>query len=173
MWVAVPVGRSTSWSKLFPKAGLPAMIYPKRPPPRAGRQGLANVRFEVKDVTALGSFDQYQLITAFDAIHDQVKPAEVLREISKTLYPDGTFLMQDIAASSQVQNNINHPVGPLCYTLSCMHGMTVSLAENGAGLGTMWGEKLARAMLREAGFTKIEVEKLSHNFQNVNYIIKK
>jgi len=139
----------------------------------AEQQGLTNIKFEVKDVTALGSFDQYKFITAFDAIHDQVKPAEVLREIAKALHPDGTFLMQDIAASSQVQNNIDHPVGPLLYTLSCMHCMTVSLAENGAGLGTMWGEELARAMLRDAGFTKIEVEKLPHDFQNIYYIIKK
>jgi 2-polyprenyl-3-methyl-5-hydroxy-6-metoxy-1,4-benzoquinol methylase len=139
----------------------------------AGQQGLTNVRFEVRDVTALNAFEQYQLITAFDAIHDQVRPAEVLQEIAKALHPDGTFLMQDIAASSQVQNNIDHPVGPLLYTLSCMHCMTVSLSENGAGLGTMWGEELARTMLREAGFSKVEIEKLPHDFQNIYYIIKK
>ena len=139
----------------------------------AEQQGLKNVRFEVRDVTALDAFEQYQLITAFDAIHDQAKPDKVLQEIAKALHPSGTFLMQDIAASSQVQNNIDHPVGPLLYTLSCMHCMTVSLAENGAGLGTMWGEELARAMLQEAGFTKIEVEKLPHDFQNIYYIIKK
>ena len=81
--------------------------------------------------------------------------------------------MQDIAASSQVHNNVDHPVGPLLYTLSCMHCMTVSLAENGAGLGTMWGEELARSMLHEAGFTKVEVEKLPHDFLNIYYIIKK
>ena len=139
----------------------------------AQEKGLTNLRFEVRDVTALDAFEQYQLITAFDAIHDQVQPDKVLQEIAKALHPDGTFLMQDIAASSQVHNNIDHPVGPLLYTLSCMHCMTVSLAENGAGLGTMWGEELARAMLKEAGFTKIEVEKLPHDFQNVYYIIKK
>jgi Zn-dependent membrane protease YugP len=37
----------------------------------------------------------------------------------------------------------------------------------------MWGEELARTMLREAGFTKVEVEKLPHDFQNIYYIIKK
>lgn len=139
----------------------------------AERQRLTNLKFEVRDATALGASEQYQLITAFDAIHDQVRPAKVLQEIAKALHPDGTFLMQDIAASSQVHNNIGHPVGPLLYTLSCMHCMTVSLAEDGAGLGAMWGEKLARTMLQEAGFSKIEVEKLPHDFQNVYYIIKK
>ena len=139
----------------------------------AEQNGLTNVRFEVRDVTALDAFEQYHLITAFDAIHDQVQPDKVLQEIAKVLHPDGTFLMQDIAASSQVQNNIDHPVGPFLYTMSCMHCMTVSLSENGAGLGTMWGEELARTMLRETGFSKVEVEKLPHDFQNIYYIIKK
>jgi hypothetical protein len=35
--------------------------------------------------------------------------------------------------------------------------MTVSLAEGGTGLGTMWGEQAARTMLGEAGFTSVEV----------------
>ena len=54
-----------------------------------------------------------------------------------------------------------------------MHCMTVSLAADGAGLGTMWGEKKAREMLQEAGFTKNSVKKLPHDFQNAFYIIQK
>ncbi len=139
----------------------------------AEQKGLTNVRFEVKDVTSLGVSEQYDLITAFDAIHDQAQPANVLKGIFNTLRPDGTFLMQDIAASSNLDHNIDHPIAPFLYTLSCMHCMTVSLASNGAGLGTMWGEEKAREMLQEAGFTIVEVKKLSHDFQNSYYIIKK
>jgi ubiquinone/menaquinone biosynthesis C-methylase UbiE len=139
----------------------------------AQEQDLTNLRFEVKDVTALDVTDHFQLITAFDAIHDQVYPDKVLKEIATALDPDGTFLMQDIAASSQVHKNIDHPVGPLLYTFSVMHCMTVSLAADGAGLGTMWGEEKAREMLQEAGFTKISVKKLPHDFQNIYYIIQK
>jgi ubiquinone/menaquinone biosynthesis C-methylase UbiE len=139
----------------------------------AEQQGLTNLRFEVKDVTSLEISDHFQLITAFDAIHDQVNPDRVLKEIANALDPDGTFLMQDIAASTNVHNNIDHPVGPLLYTISVMHCMTVSLAGNGAGLGTMWGEEKAREMLQAAGFTKISVQKLPHDFQNAFYIIQK
>jgi hypothetical protein len=35
--------------------------------------------------------------------------------------------------------------------------MTVSLAEGGAGLGTVWGEELARKMLTQAGFGSVQV----------------
>ena len=40
----------------------------------------------------------------------------------------------------------------MLYATSAMHCMTVSLALDGEGLGTMWGEELARALLAEAGF---------------------
>ncbi len=135
--------------------------------------GLSNVRFEEKDVSSLPDHDLFDLITAFDAIHDQAKPDKVLEGIAKALKPDGTFLMQDIAGSSLVYNNKDHPVGPLLYTLSCMHCMSVSLAQNGAGLGAMWGEEKAREMLNAAGFARVEVKKLQHDFQNCYYIVTK
>ncbi len=40
--------------------------------------------------------------------------------------------------------------------------MTV-LALNGAGLGTVWGEQKALAMLREAGLTRVDVNRLAEN----------
>jgi Zn-dependent membrane protease YugP len=54
-----------------------------------------------------------------------------------------------------------------------MHCMTVSLAQGGAGLGAMWGEEKAKQMLEEAGFTKVEIEQLQHDFQNYYYIATK
>jgi hypothetical protein len=51
--------------------------------------------------------------------------------------------------------------------------MTVSLAQGGEGLGTMWGEEKALEMLEEAGFGEVEVKQLPHDFQNSYYIAKK
>ncbi|MCK5571630.1 MAG: class I SAM-dependent methyltransferase, partial [Bacteroidetes bacterium] len=139
----------------------------------ASNYGLRNVRFEEKDLTDFDVRTGFSLITAFDAIHDQAKPDRVLSGISRSLRNDGTFLMQDIAGSSHVHKNRDHPVGPLLYTVSCMHCMSVSLAQNGAGLGAMWGEEKALEMLKEAGFSRVEVKKLSHDFQNNYYIVNK
>lgn len=136
----------------------------------AAGNGAANLRFEVKDAATLDEIESYDLITTFDAVHGQSDPAAVLAGIRRALRPDGVYLMVDIAASSQVHNNMDHPIGPLLYTISTMHCMTVSLAQNGEGLGAMWGEEKARQMLREAGFTNVEVERLPHDFQN-NYFI--
>jgi hypothetical protein len=97
----------------------------------------------------------------------------VLAGVYKTLKSGGAFLMQDIRASTHLENNVDHPIAPLLYTLSTMHCMTVSLAQGGAGLGTMWGEELALEMLRNAGFDQIAVHQLAHDFQNHFYLMRK
>lgn len=139
----------------------------------AARRGLKNVRFEIKDAARIGESQAYDLITAFDAIHDQADPVKVLDQISAALRPGGTFLMQDISASSHVKKNIEHPVGTLLYAISCMHCMTVSLAQGGAGLGACWGQELARQMLVDAGFNRVEVHQLPHDFINSYFVARK
>ena len=136
----------------------------------ADRENLKNVTFEVKDLTDFDVDGTFDLVTAFDAIHDQARPDQVLAGIARVLNDDGVFLMQDIGGSSHVETNLSHPVGPLVYTLSCMHCMAVSLAQGGMGLGAMWGEEKAREMLAEAGFTDVRVERLEHDPVNVYFV---
>lgn len=143
---------------------------------QADQRGLDNVRFEGRDLSDFGitaEQEAFELITAFDAIHDQAAPQSVLNGIYRSLRPAGTFLMQDIRASSHLENNLEHPIAPLLYTLSTMHCMTVSLAQGGAGLGTMWGEELATDMLHQAGFDEVRIDRLAHDFQNDFYIAHK
>ncbi len=139
----------------------------------AAEHGAANVRFEVKDVATMSEKERYDLVTTFDAIHDQAQPAAVLRGIADALRDDGVYLMQDIAGSSHLHNNMDHPLGPFLYAISTMHCMTVSLAQGGEGLGTMWGKEKALEMLEKAGFGEVEVKQLPHDFQNSYYIAKK
>ena len=139
----------------------------------AKRRELGNLRFEVKDVATVDEPERYGLITAFDAIHDQARPATVLAGIERALRPDGVFLMQDIAGSSHVHKNLDHVLGPFGYTISCMHCMTVSLAQGGEGLGAMWGEEKAQEMLGEAGFANVEVKKLPHDILNAYFVARK
>ena len=122
----------------------------------AQENGLNNASFEVQDVRHFPTEPKFDLITAFDAIHDQVDPQGVLNQVRAALAPGGTFLMLDIKASSNLEDNVGRSVAPALYSVSVMHCMTVSLAHDGAGLGTVWGEQLARRMLAEAGFTRVE-----------------
>jgi hypothetical protein len=113
------------------------------------------------------------LIATFDAIHDQTRPDIVLQNIYKALCLDGVYLMQDIRATTDVGGNLEHPIAPLLYTISCMYCMTVSLAYGGMGMGAMWGQEKALQMLSEAGFSSLEIKQLAQDFQNYYYIIKK
>jgi hypothetical protein len=51
--------------------------------------------------------------------------------------------------------------------------MTVSLAQNGEGVGAMWGEVMTRDYLKKAGFTSITTNKFAHDIQNNWYVVKK
>ena len=106
-------------------------------------------------------------------IHDQARPRVVLRNIASALRTDGVFLMVDIKASSHVHENLDHPLGPFLYTTSTMHCMTVSLALDGEGLGTMWGEQKALELLAEAGLTDVRVEQVEGDIFNNYYIARK
>ncbi|HEU4446026.1 MAG TPA: class I SAM-dependent methyltransferase [Nitrososphaeraceae archaeon] len=150
----------------------------------AKQMGLTNVNFEVRNVASINEHEKYDLITAFDVIHDQAQPAKVLKEIYNALRnkqeegggreKGGIFLMQDMAASSKLEENVENPLGPTLYSISTMHCMTVSLAYNGEGLGTVWGRQKAEEMLKEAGFSeKIEVKEVSGDIFNYYYIVQK
>jgi ubiquinone/menaquinone biosynthesis C-methylase UbiE len=137
---------------------------------------LRNVEFIVADLSRFdetAEIEAFDFVATFDAVHDQAKPLNVLRGIHRTLRSDGVYLMQDIKGSSHVHKNLDHPLGPFLYTVSCMHCMTVSLAQNGEGLGAMWGEEKTREYLERAGFTSVEKRELAHDIQNNWYVVRK
>jgi len=135
--------------------------------------GLTNVQFEIKDALLIEELGKFDLITAFDTIHDQTQPTKVLKAINASLNNAGFFLMQDIAASSNVEKNIDNLLAPALYTISTMHCMSVSLAFNGEGLGTMWGKELAVKKLDEAGFKDIKVKNIEGDIMNYYYLSRK
>ena len=139
----------------------------------ASQWGLTNAEFEVKDAATLDGSRKFDLITVFDAIHDQAQPRRVLNGIAEALKPDGVLLMVDIQASSNLEENMEHPLAPMLYGVSTMHCMTVSLALDGEGLGTVWGEQKARELLTEAGFNQIDVEHVEGDIFNAYYICRK
>ncbi len=134
---------------------------------------LSNISVMRQNATEIPDRGAYDLVTAFDAIHDQADPAAVLANIHTALREGGTFLMQDIAGSSRLERNLEHPAGPLLYTISTMHCTPVSLGHGGPGLGTMWGRETALKMLAEAGFDKVTVRQLPHDMANDYYVAPK
>ena len=117
--------------------------------------------------------ESFALIATFDAIHDQAQPLAGLKGIHRALANDGVYLMQDISGTSHVHKDVEHPIGTFLYTVSCMHCMTVSLAQGGEGLGAMWGERKTHEYLARAGFTSVTTKRLAHDIQNNWYVVRK
>jgi len=116
----------------------------------AAARRLENVEFiavDVSDFDARADPESFDFITTFDAVHDQARPLNVLKGIHRALKPTGVYLMQDISGTSHVHRDVEHPIGTFLYTVSCMHCMTVSLAQGGEGVGAMWGEEMTRDYL--------------------------
>ena len=139
----------------------------------AERLGLTNATFLAADVATLDLPESFDVITVFDAIHDQAAPAAVLANMYHALRPGGYLLMVDVKASSQLEDNVGAPLATYLYTVSTMHCMTVSLGLDGAGLGTCWGHQLATSMLADAGFADVQMREIETDPINNYYIARK
>jgi SAM-dependent methyltransferase len=94
----------------------------------------------------------YDLITAFDVIHDLPQPLDTLQSIKDALAPGGTFLMVEPAAGAEL-DGARRPRDLLLLGVSVLHCLPQSLVGGGAGLGTAWGPVRAEALCRKAGFS--------------------
>lgn len=172
----------------------------------AAEAGLGNVSFVCGDaatmhtdpvtIKALGGAGSFQYITAFDAIHDQVRdnrihatktkkhsslplpfaqtrPAAALDAIHALLADDGTFSLIDIDAGSRIADNTEHPFGAFLYGVSLFHCMPVGRCNGGPGLGAMWGRARAEAMLKDAKFEVVAAQKPPADSFNVEYRCRK
>ncbi len=143
----------------------------------AASLGLSNISFKIQDAALLAEekewVETFDYVLAFDAIHDQTRPEEALKGVHSILAPGGMFSMVDIAASSRLAENKEHPMGPFLYTVSLMHCMPVGLVDGGKGLGMMWGREKAEAMLQEAGFAQVSVESIPNDPFNLHFFCVK
>lgn len=141
------------------------------------RLNLSNATFIRIDAATLSEHKPYEAafdyITAFDAIHDQTRPLGALKGVWHMLAKNGAFSMVDIAAHTDVSDNLGHSMAPFLYTVSLMHCMPVGLVDSGMGLGMMWGREKALEMLRAAGFDSVSVEEIPDDAFNLHFFCRK
>ena len=164
-------------AELYPRSRFVGYDFSAEPVDFANEQArlerLDNVRFELRDVARIDDDRKFGLVTSFDAIHDQAQPDVVIRNVYRALQPDGVYMMMEPAGSTHLHKNLDHPLGTILYAISCAHCMTVSLAQGGMGLGTMWGEELATEMLGASGFTSIRIERVEGDIENAYFFARK
>ena len=124
------------------------------------------IRFEARDVSR-GLPEKFDVITTFDVVHDAIDPIGLLRSIRAGLKDDGIYICLDINCSHKLEQNIG-PLGAMFHGFSVMYCMTTSLANGGAGLGTLgFHEHRVNEMCQEAGFGVVRRVPLENPFNNL------
>jgi SAM-dependent methyltransferase len=111
--------------------------------------------FEQMAAESLPFQERFDLVMAFNCIHDMAHPRAALAGIRRVLKPHGALLWSEAEVADRLEDNLT-TFGRTLYGASTMHCLTVSLAQNGEGLGSAIGETLARSLAVEAGFTTFE-----------------
>jgi 2-polyprenyl-3-methyl-5-hydroxy-6-metoxy-1,4-benzoquinol methylase len=114
------------------------------------------VQFEARPVEALAATPGWDFISTFDVMHDLPDPLGAMQRIRAALNAGGTYLMVEPKVSDDLSANLANPFARMFYGISCLHCVPQSLAQGGQGLGACWGEKRARSLAAEAGFTRFE-----------------
>jgi len=126
----------------------------------------------------------YARFPRFHAVMAEDSGQSVLSALESHILPLVPGLAERLAAGLSVldvgcgRGRILHRLAQLFpasrfYTVSCMHCMTVSLAQGGEGVGAMWGQQLTRDYLRRAGFSSIETHQPAHDIQNNWYVVRR
>jgi SAM-dependent methyltransferase len=107
---------------------------------------------------------RYELVTIFEALHDMNHPVEALRAACNSLAEGGSVVIAD----ERVAERFTAPGDELerfNYGWSVLHCLAVGLLdEDSAGTGTVMRPETVRAYAGEAGFGRVEVLPIEHDF---------
>ena len=168
------VGCGTGWSSIaiaraYPKAQVhgfdvdEASIALARA--NAEAAGLADrVTFAIRDAAYPGLVGGYDLVTAFETIHDMAQPVEALRKMRDLVADQGAVVIAD----ERVGETFAAPgddVERLNYGFSVLHCLAVGMAESpSAGTGTVMRPPTLRRYAAEAGFRAVEILPIENDF---------
>lgn len=98
----------------------------------------------------------YDLVTAFECIHDMSDPVGVLRTMKRLAGADGTVLVMDERTGASFAERSD--IEPLLYGFSVLHCLPVGRVERpSAATGTVMRTETLREYAEEADFTGFEV----------------
>ncbi|CAN8074243.1 unnamed protein product [Agarophyton chilense] len=135
----------------------------------AEKEKLQNVRFKCAQITEASESSAYDLVTCFGGLIETGDVKNVVRRVYQALRRGGTFLLQDVAANSDVRTNRSHPAACLLYSISLMFSLPTTIYKTGReedALGVMWGNDLALSVLRDIGFKCEGVKRLADDHCN-------
>ena len=126
------------------------------------------VRFEVADVSDTSSFDgvasSYDLLLAFEMVHDLARPVDALRTLRHLGKHDATYLVMDEKVEERFDPGTENPMERFFYAASVLHCLPVGRSESpSAATGTVMRPDTLRGYASEAGFTDTEILPIEHD----------
>ena len=168
------IGCGTGWSSIaiaqaYPKVRVDGLDIDE-PSIRTARENAAKsgvgdrASFDVRDAGAPGTAATYDLVTAFETIHDMTDPVAALAAMRALAAPDGAVLVAD----ERVGEAFNAPGEELerfNYGWSVLHCLPVGRVDPPAlGTGTVMRPETLRRYARQAGFSGVEILPIKHDF---------
>ena len=131
----------------------------------AGDRGLADrLRFHDLDAAEAPGAGSYDLVTAFECIHDMGDPVSVLAAMKRLVSDDGTVIVMD----ERVGESFGGPadeVEQLFYGFSLMCCLPDGLShDHSVGTGTVMRPDTLTGYAQAAGFESVEVLDIDHDF---------
>ena len=134
----------------------------------AAEAGVADrVRFELVDVTgdmsSRSEAGAYDLVLAFEMIHDLAQPVEALRNMRRLGKPDAVVVVMDENVAETFEPATENPVERLFYAASVLHCLPVGMADSpSVGTGTVMRPSTFRKYAADAGFARVDVLPIEH-----------
>ncbi|HLB23969.1 MAG TPA: class I SAM-dependent methyltransferase [Dehalococcoidia bacterium] len=129
------------------------------------------VRVQLRDAGDAELAGQYDLVAAFETIHDMSRPVEALGAMRRLAASGGGVMVVD----ERVGETFTAPADELerlMYGWSILHCLPAGMAEQpSAGTGTVLRPGTLRAYAREAGFADVETLPLDAGFFNVYRLV--
>jgi SAM-dependent methyltransferase len=131
----------------------------------AGANQVADrVHFHIRDASDPDLAGQYDLVTAFECVHDMADPVGALRTMRRLAGDRGTVLIVDERVGDNFTASGND-VEWMMYGWSILHCLPVGLAAHpGVGTGTVMRADLLKQFAAGAGFTRFEILPIDHFF---------
>lgn len=127
--------------------------------------GLADrVRPTVRDASDPALRGRYDLVTIFEALHDMNHPVEALRTAHAMLVDEGSVVVADERVAEQFAAP-GDAIERFNYGWSVLHCLAVGmLDDDSAGTGTVIRPDTVRSYASQAGFTRVDVLPIEHDF---------
>ena len=130
----------------------------------AAEQGLSDrVSFSHTDAATVPPAGTYDLVTAFECIHDMPDPVSVLAAARRLVTDSGAVIVMDEKVP-ETFSGPGDPVEQLMYGLSMLICLPDGLSHEGSvGTGTVMRPDTLRGYARQAGFQDVEVLPIDHD----------